>query len=341
MQEYNNSQRPITKVHAEMGMWTFCFGRVCHNRSITRRQIVAIVLAVGCIVGVRRSNTGYWLIDERPEHLQSQCPSLHLSNDPLPVTAVASSPGSGNTWLRHLIQQSTGIYTGAVYNDSQLRENGFLGEGLKNGSVIVIKTHRNFGTPRQPNFTRAILLIRNPYDAILSEFNRRNSANRSHIGSASLAAYQSKKWTNFVKNYMLHWRLFNLSWLRDFKGPVHVTFYEDLKTDLRGELDAFIKFLGVTPTFVECALLKPQGKYLRNKTKKPDFDELFDEVLTGMAHVKIQEVYHVAYSTNHVTMSATGLSHVSNRNRIRDHPSVFRRFTPNRDSWRDRSLVNS
>ena len=30
------------------------------------------------------------------------------SDPPLPPTALASSPGSGNTWVRHLIQQLTG-----------------------------------------------------------------------------------------------------------------------------------------------------------------------------------------------------------------------------------------
>ena len=41
----------------------------------------------------------------RPE---AKCPDLHFSRKTLPVTALASFPGSGNTWLRHLIQQSTG-----------------------------------------------------------------------------------------------------------------------------------------------------------------------------------------------------------------------------------------
>ena len=59
---------------------------------------------------------------------------------------------------------------------------------MRNGSVIVVKTH-NGGN--QGTYDRAILLIRNPYDAILSEFNRRNSANKSHVGSVSLADYQS------------------------------------------------------------------------------------------------------------------------------------------------------
>ena len=34
-----------------------------------------------------------------------------------------------------------GYFTGAVYNDANLRKNGFSGEGIYDGSVIAIKTH--------------------------------------------------------------------------------------------------------------------------------------------------------------------------------------------------------
>lgn len=36
------------------------------------------------------------------------CKTVRLSPKPLPRTALASFPGSGNTWVRHLVQQATG-----------------------------------------------------------------------------------------------------------------------------------------------------------------------------------------------------------------------------------------
>ena len=36
------------------------------------------------------------------------CHSLGYSSKALPVTALASFPGSGNTWVRHLLQEATG-----------------------------------------------------------------------------------------------------------------------------------------------------------------------------------------------------------------------------------------
>ena len=37
-----------------------------------------------------------------------ECSSQSYSQQPLPMTALASFPGSGNTWVRHLLQQLTG-----------------------------------------------------------------------------------------------------------------------------------------------------------------------------------------------------------------------------------------
>ena len=38
----------------------------------------------------------------------NNCSSVHFSLTPLPTTVLASYPGSGNTWARHLIQLITG-----------------------------------------------------------------------------------------------------------------------------------------------------------------------------------------------------------------------------------------
>ena len=40
--------------------------------------------------------------------------------------ALASYPGSGNTWIRWLIEAATGIYTGSVYKDAHLYFEGNL-----------------------------------------------------------------------------------------------------------------------------------------------------------------------------------------------------------------------
>ena len=141
----------------------------------------------------------------------------------------------------------------------------------------------------------------------------------------------SAKWKHFSISNLKNWRKLNLSWLQEFKGPLHVTFYEDLKTNLRGELDAITQFLGVTPTFVECALIKRQGKFLRNKTKKPDFEKMYDATFALVADVNTQDVYQEIYSANHVTMSEKRRRHARNRNRTEHYNSGFRNLSPNRE----------
>ena len=60
---------------------------------------------------------------------------------PGPVVGIVSFPGSGNTWVRYLLQQMTGTLTGSVYEDGDLQRNGFRGENHKSGKVLVVKTH--------------------------------------------------------------------------------------------------------------------------------------------------------------------------------------------------------
>ena len=69
--------------------------------------------------------------------------SLKILDPPGPITGLLSFPGSGNTWLRHLIQRATGFLTGSVYFAPFLYHNGFPGENVDNGTAIAIKSHLN------------------------------------------------------------------------------------------------------------------------------------------------------------------------------------------------------
>lgn len=113
--------------------------------------------------------------------------TCHFSNRPLrqPVGLV-SLPGSGNTWVRGLLETATGICTGAVYCDISLRGRGFIGEYIRSGRALVVKTHSV--SPRWIRghwwnleslgenagiYGSAILLVRNPFDAFVAEWNRK------------------------------------------------------------------------------------------------------------------------------------------------------------------------
>ena len=92
-----------------------------------------------------------------------------------PITALASFPGSGNTWLRYLLEQVTGVFTGSQECDIVLKASGLLGEGVQSSNVLVVKTHNPSDlietTPKR-HFKAAVVLVRNPFDAILAEYHR-------------------------------------------------------------------------------------------------------------------------------------------------------------------------
>ena len=93
------------------------------------------------------------------------------------VTALASFPGSGNTWVRSLLEKATGVCTGSYACDMSLRFAGFTGEGIQSPNVIAVKTHEtkpHWSDDKISNykFSSAIVLVRNPLDAIVSDWNR-------------------------------------------------------------------------------------------------------------------------------------------------------------------------
>lgn len=106
-----------------------------------------------------------------------------------PIAALASFPGSGNTWLRYMLQQATGILTGSVYKDYGLLKSGFPAESIANSSVLLVKTHE-WGSHVWGKFGKAILLVRDPAKAILAEFNRQSGG---HVGFASPDRYKRTK----------------------------------------------------------------------------------------------------------------------------------------------------
>ena len=57
----------------------------------------------------------------------------------LPLMALASFPGSGNTWTRYLIEGATGVFTGSVYIDPGMNSKGrYRYDDYKNGEPIRI-----------------------------------------------------------------------------------------------------------------------------------------------------------------------------------------------------------
>ncbi|KAK6181148.1 hypothetical protein SNE40_009073 [Patella caerulea] len=227
-------------------------------RTLLTKQVSNRTLAIGGLIlliywiyGVYkphlRNVTSYSSIIEKPKN----CPKLGFAKPPLPLTALASYPGSGNSWTRHLLQKSTGIYTGSVGRERFMINNGYRGEGVKNGSVIVIKTHRSRN--QSEVFERAVLLMRNPFEAHWSYFNLMSSRSHTRIVDKGrfCTRYTKSKGTD-------SWKRFYINWLQ-FKGDLFISFYDELLQNKENKLRELLAFLGFSTKNIDCALYDPEG----------------------------------------------------------------------------------
>ncbi|NWY73828.1 WSCD2 protein, partial [Erithacus rubecula] len=193
------------------------------------------------------------------------------------LVALASFPGAGNTWARHLIELATGFYTGSYYFDGSLYNKGFKGERdhWRSGRTICIKTHES-GQKEIESFDSAILLIRNPYKALMAEFNRKYGG---HIGFAAHAHWKGKEWPEFVANYAPWWATHTLDWLR-FGKKVLVVHFEDLKRDLFVQLQRMVALLGVTACEdrLLCVEGQKDGNFKRSGLRKLEYDPYTPEM---------------------------------------------------------------
>lgn len=173
--------------------------------------------------------------------------------------------GSGNTWLRLLIEYSTGVYTGSVYNDPALMHL-LPGEGVCDHSVSAIKVHphthgyRHGESPLDKGLMsangnclkegvfrihKALLLYRNPYDAIWSDYQRRYTD--SHNGKILIRDFDNSTWymtsTMLAKQYAEMWVHFTDMTTHLGSENVLTVAYEDLKSD-ETILNKILFFLG-------------------------------------------------------------------------------------------------
>ena len=193
-------------------------------------------------------------------------------------------PGSGNTWGRLLIEYATGIFTGSVYNDKTLLD-ALPGEFTCNWQVSVVKVHPHThafhelrdGTFNSDNgkcnkgnvgaFKRAVLLIRNPFDSIWSEYQRR--VTQSHVDGIRKVGFDWPRWqanaASMSTSYKNMWRYHYLGIEEAYK-PQDVLYvrYEDLKDKAKrvAALRTISEFLHIDASDerLECAFVLAESE---------------------------------------------------------------------------------
>ena len=73
------------------------------------------------------------------------CENIRLGNEgEFSIIMLVSLPGSGNTWIRFLLDRLFGVYSGSLTFDKSLYKGGFKGEAndMETRKSIVTKAHK-------------------------------------------------------------------------------------------------------------------------------------------------------------------------------------------------------
>ena len=141
--------------------------------------------------------------------------------------------------FRYLIEASTGIYTGSIFQDRSIARAGYFGEvvNFRDGSTIVQKTHhRSIYQSTYNNYNlqwrqkhvqsfggRGVMVIRNPYRAVLSYWNYKTM--KSHTKTNTADSLKSAKFQQFAKTGIQRWLEVITDWL-EYSNELYCIFYE-------------------------------------------------------------------------------------------------------------------
>lgn len=165
------------------------------------------------------------------------------------VTLLASYPRSGNTLLRTLLERVTGVVTGAdtrpdrPMSKSLALDYNLVGEGVTQG-VRVVKTHY----PERQGYAvhvghKAVLLVRNPYDAIDSYWNFALTNTHTETVTDEVYSRFAEKHAGLAVSELGTWLRFHYYWLQNVDIPVLVVRFEDLILNTQHEMGRIMSFV--------------------------------------------------------------------------------------------------
>ncbi|KAK3893987.1 hypothetical protein Pcinc_002226 [Petrolisthes cinctipes] len=188
----------------------------------------------------------------------------------LPQVQLMSFPCSGNSWTRYLLEASTGIFTGSIFNKKLIYKTGMLGELAKpdDGRTLVQKTHGRFFKSTTLATVPAVLLIRNPAKAFISLF--KLSTTSSQVTQISYQLFNTSKFHQLVPEYLKKWEMVAMDSLLEKNAPVHLVYYERLNEDPISTLRGILAFLGVPEDErrLNCTRTHLKGPYKREGNRE-------------------------------------------------------------------------
>ena len=117
----------------------------------------------------------------------------------------------------------------------------------------------------------AVLLVRNPYHAILSYWDWEESGGR-HTATAAPASRATQRFSQFVTTAAGRWEELVADWARWSRGPVTLVLYEELKQDPVRELRHLLAGLGLQlqKKRLACLLSDLTGSFHRKTNRSAD-----------------------------------------------------------------------
>lgn len=178
-----------------------------------------------------------------------------------------------------------------MYKDYALLRNGFPAESVVNGSVVLVKTHE-YGADTIQTFDRLVLLVRDPFEALLAEFNRRSGGHVGHAPAEKYKRNNGKYWRTFVESKAEEWVIMNEAWFNSFRAKDRlVMLYDDLVNRTEEQVRNLLSFLNLNPDpdIMKCAMSRKEGIYKRSK--KPYNFDVFDSEMRALLNEKISTLY--------------------------------------------------
>lgn len=160
--------------------------------------------------------------------------------------ALASYPGSGNTWVRLLLEELTGVFTGSVYCDASLLFSGMLGAFVVSSRVLVVKTHHGYLSSAKG----VVVIVRNPFHALISSLTYKET--RSHDRHVTYSNFTDDQ----VRKLLNGWQVVLDKWLLKSAIPSHVVSYDSLLVNFEQEIRGLLSFINfpVSEETINCVV---------------------------------------------------------------------------------------
>lgn len=192
-----------------------------------------------------------------------------------PNVLLYSYEGSGNTWTRSLLEEATGIWSGAVYSDTSLREMGFKGEGKQDASVIVVKSHilmvPSFQNYRLQAYNKTVQLLRNPFNSLVAERKRLVVRHNFHRANPDWTTFNNgitwPRSDRYRRSAALNWDAWMDAGMRrwnttlkyaaeklSLRTPIFNVRFEDLVESTQQTMRGVLEFLGTCLRGSHCSL---------------------------------------------------------------------------------------